>query len=74
MTDSQAKVEAIRRKWQERYMPELDLGHIKHRYVSVEGTGTFEINRMEVELKYLGVKTAEDMKRLVGEGKIRSPY
>jgi hypothetical protein len=52
-------------------MPELDLGHIKHRYVSVEGTGTFEINRMEVELKYLGVKTAEDMERLVDEGKIK---
>jgi len=33
MTDSQAKVEAVRRKWVEHYMPELDLGRIKHRYV-----------------------------------------
>jgi hypothetical protein len=71
VTDSQAKVEAVRRKWVERYMPELDLGRIKHRYVSVQGTGAFEINRMEVELRYLGVKTAEDMERLVGEGKIK---
>jgi hypothetical protein len=71
MTDSQQKVEAIRRKWVERYMPELDLGHIKHRYVSVEGTGTFELNRMEVNMKYLGVKTAADLERLVREGKIK---
>lgn len=71
MTDSQAKVEAIRRKWEERYMPELDLGHIKHRYVSIEGTGTFMLNRMEVKMRYLGVKTVADLERLVEDGKIK---
>lgn len=67
---TQSDVDAIIRKWEERYKPELDLAKIKHRYKRLDETGSFSVNSMEVHLRHLGISTYEELLKLVDEGKL----
>ena len=71
MAKNQASVDAITRKWEEHYMPELDLAGIKHRYNRVKGLGAFEMTRMEISLGAMGIRTVEDLEKQINAGKIR---
>jgi len=70
-TDSQDKIEAITRKWEEKYKPELDLAHIKHEYKRISGTCRFQLNRMQTLFKMSGIKTFDDLMATVNRGEIR---
>lgn len=70
-TDSQDKVEAITRKWEEKYKPELDLAHISHEFKKLRETCTFELDRMQTPLEFNGVKTIADLEAKVSSGEIR---
>jgi hypothetical protein len=70
-TDSQDKIEAITRKWEEKYKPELDLAHIKHGYKRIRETCTFALSRMQTPLEFSGVKTYADLEAKISSEEIK---
>jgi hypothetical protein len=70
-TDSQDKIEAITKKWEEKYKPELDLAHIKHEFKRLQADCTFELDHMQTRLEYSGIKTFANLEAKVNNGEIK---
>jgi hypothetical protein len=70
-TDSQDKIEAITRKWEEKYKIELDLAHIPHMFKRIKETCTFALNRMQTPLEWAGVETYADLEAKISSGGIK---
>jgi len=64
-------VEAIVRKWEERYMPELNLAGIPHRYSRIDEKWYLRLMRDELELRYLGIDSYEELVKRVEEGRLK---
>jgi len=70
-TDSKDKIEAMTRKWMEKYKDELDLAHIDNTFKRISRTCRFCLNKMRVPLEAYGIKTYADLERQVSEGRIK---
>ena len=70
-TDSQDKIEAMARKWMEKYKGELDLAHVENTFKEISRTCRFCLNKMRVPLEAYGIKTYEDLENQHSEGKIK---
>jgi hypothetical protein len=69
-TDSQDKVDAIIKKWEERYKPELDLAHVKNDYGRRSGTCRFERGRMQTIFDITGINSLDDLEARIKNGSI----
>ena len=80
-TDSQEKVDAIVKKWEEQYKPDLDVSHIKSDYRRIEGktqgelgkpgeTARFERNRMQTTFDIAGIHTFADLDAKIEKGEV----
>jgi len=64
-------VEAIVRKWEEKYMPELNLAGIPHQYRRIDEKWYLHFMRDEFELRYLGIDSYEELMKRVEEGRLK---
>jgi len=64
-------VEAIIKKWEERYKPELDLAKIPHQYTRVDEKWCFSMKKMEMELFSFMVTSYEDLMKKVKRRELR---
>ena len=69
-TDSQAKVDAIVKKWEDRYKPELDTPRMKSDYGRKSGTCRFERHKMQTTWDIAGIKTFDDLESRIHKGEI----
>jgi len=70
-TDSQAKVDAITKKWEEKYKPELDLARIPHEFKRIEQKCRFVFQKMRIPLEMERIHTYADLENKVSQGRIK---